>query len=235
MSNQSIGSEDPSLHELGTQLEGLKPTYLDWHVVPVTFKSPKLVNEYSHLLSQRLNFSFSVRRNFDEDEICKYFNTLLALRVSYVRQQNLLNATKQYDRRMYSEAVTVPAVLNVLLNQVGRVVDDELGIEIIPTIANELPLLDPKRFNEMSAELRDLRAIGEAYATVLPRDRKGDPLFMSLSMAHEQVVGRDPKVHPTQVFLGAFFEAEMTDAVLTPLLDFASVNSLRRVVGNVIK
>lgn len=235
MVDKSIGSEDPSLHELSTQLEGLKPMYIRWRVVPVTFKSPKLVSEYSHLLVQRLNFSFPAHREFDEDEVCKYFNTLLALRISYVRQQRYLNATKTYDRLRYTEAVTVPAVMNVLLNQVGRVVDDELGIEVIPVTADELPLLDPERFNQMSVELRDLRAIGETYATVLPRDRKGDPLFMSLSMANEQVVGRDPKVHPTQVFLGAFFEAEITDAVLSPLLDFASVASLRRVIGNVIK
>lgn len=234
VNNISIGTEDPTLHELGTQLEGLKPTYLSWHIVPVVFTSPKLVNEYSHLLAQRLNFSFPVPRNYNEDEVAKYLNTLLAIRISYVRQQKFLTS-KKYDRFQYSEAVTVPAVFNVLLNQVGRVVDDELGIELIPAIADELPLLDSKRFNQMSIELRDLRAIGETYATVLPRDRKGDSLFMSLSMEDEHVVGRDPKVHPTQVFLGAFYEAVVTDDVVKPLLSFASVDSLRRVVGNVIK
>ena len=160
---------------------------------------------------------------------------LLAIRISYVTQQRYLNSTKKFDRYEYSEAVTVPAVFNVLLNQVGRVVDDELGIEFIPAIADALPLLDSKRFNEICIELRDLRAIGETYATVLPRDRKGDSLFMSLSMVDENVVGRDPKVHPTQVFLGAFYEAIVSDDVVSPLLDFASVDSLRRVVGNVIK
>lgn len=234
MTNHDLRSEDLFPKELNLQLDGLTPTYRKWRVVKVHFSEPVLVRDYAELLSERLAFSVSVKRSFDPEELVEYFTTLVALRISYVNNARFIDAERTLDRRMYNDSVTVPDIINVILNQVGRVVDQELGYEVIP-VMDKTPLLEPKRFNQLSIELRDLRALGVAYSMVLPRDRQGDPLFMTLQLADNVVVGSDPKVHPTQVFLGAFFKATQEDAVIQPLLDFAEVSSLRRIIGNVVR
>lgn len=210
----------------------VRSTYRKWIVVSVKFVSPAIVSDYSERIAERFNSEPSIREEYTGEEIVKYLNTLLAIRIAKVNGESSLNGGLR--ARMYPPHPVIPAPFSALLEQVGDVKFSRMGYEYSP-VMGELEILGPDEFTQVSNKLERMAEFGLGEpATSYPRDVNGDPQFMSIQV-NDDVVTSDDKVHYSQAQLAAFYHIQQDKPITLPLLTFGDVATMRRRVDEFIR
>lgn len=210
--------------------EGLRPMFIRWRAVEVLFSEPLAVKDYSERIANRFESEPSIIQTYTPQEIVKYINTLVALRVAIVNRSNVVNGARV---REYVRKPVIPAPVSQLLQQIGRVKNSRLGYEYQPSC--DLEVLSPADFEIVSNKLERMGELGLGEpGYTLPRDEEGDPQFMSLQVG-ELITTSDEKCHDSQAMLAAFYHISQKGHFCEPLLSFGDSEFYRRRVDELIR
>jgi len=175
-------------------------------VCRVDYKSSELVNVLASKVLAELHrmapyASYSDVESMSVDDLRKYFNTLIWMRVNHCN--DCYDQTyKPY--KALSRYLAVPVLLYQVLLGLGRAYDDEFNIEFRPayTIPQE-DLLSTDEMESVSSVLRSFEGSGLKVVYGLPRDKTGELDFMAISHLGNEVLSYR-KGHPVYGFLAAF-------------------------------
>lgn len=227
MSNLSTAAAAAGKNEFGTARKAIEhnsASYIEWQEITVKFSDSLLLSDYADMLHEQAEVQlgdFSVTR----DDLENYLKTLLWLRIMTVRGAR--NTTSDYNG-----SVVVPAFWSVYLSQVGEVVDDGLGLRLLPD--TDIQPLDPDTFHKLGIRLRKLERTSLQYATELSRDKRGDFRFMTIQLLDEKVTSHVGDLDPWVAFLGTFVTMEQVQQVFNPLVSYGGWRSYRMGVHDLV-
>lgn len=140
------------------------------------------------------------------EDIEKYFNTILWLRVLQVNRDKRL---KPYAYANHS--LNIPVRLVQILLSMGEAVDRDYGIRFVPSmdITAEM-LLSPAELREYSDRISAM--IPEGYLVVetgLPTSTLGELGFMACLLVQDEKIHSYRKDHPVYGFIASFFKSEL--------------------------
>lgn len=224
LSAAAAAAENQGFGSARKAIEHNSASYIEWQEIKVEFSDSLLLSDYADMLHEQAVVqldNFSVTR----DEIESYLKTLLWLRIMTVRGAR--NATNDYHG-----SVVVPAFWSVYLAQVGEVVDDGLGVRLLPD--TNIEPLDPDTFHKLTIRLRKLDRTTLQYATELSRDKRGDFRFMTIQLLDEKVTSHLSDLDPWVAFLGTFVTMEQVQQVFNPLVSYGGWRSYRMGVHDLV-
>lgn len=190
------------------------------------------LRDYAEALVDNLNATTLVRGGgFDTDQMVKYLNTLLHLRILTVNRNNA--RSRWLDRVPYP---TVPAFFAVFLENVGIVRDQTLGIEIVPEFGGSTEdVLEPQEFQRLSYELARFDKAGFEYASTLPRGINGSWDLMTMQLIQGEIRNQDGKAHVVYALLGSLYTQSITEGVLLPRVTYGRVDRFRGLVAQLAR
>lgn len=190
------------------------------------------LRDYAEALVDNLNSTTLVKsRGFTTDQMVKYLNTLLYLRILTVNRDQ--TRSRWLDKVPYP---TVPAFFSVFLENVGIARDQTLGIEIIPKFGGSADdILEPDEFQRMSYELARFDKAGFEYASTLPRGIHGSWDLMTMQLIQGEVRNQDGKAHVVYALLGSLYTQSITEGVLLPRVTYGSVDRFRGLVAQLAR
>lgn len=143
-----------------------------------------------------------------EEALHKYFLTLMWIRARMVNGQSI----KAYSQ--LKRLLTIPVVVYQIIIKVGLVKDEDLGLQLLPTVTVEGDsLLSASEMLHISDKLSNLESLGLALVHGLPRNPDGDLDFMAMQVIDNQVLSYR-KSHPVYGFLAHFLEMKRTSDTL---------------------
>lgn len=190
------------------------------------------LKDYAEALVDNLNATTLVRGDgFTTDQMVKYLNTLLYLRILTVNHDHLRHSW--LDQVPYP---TVPAFFAVFLENVGVVRDQTLGIEIVPEFGGSAEdVLEPQEFKHFSYELARFGKAGLEYATALPRSVEGSWDLMTMQLIQGEIRNQDGKAHVVYALLASLYTQTITEGVLLPRVTYGRVDRFRGLVAELAK
>lgn len=190
------------------------------------------LRDYAEALVDNLNATTLVRgEGFTTDQMVKYLNTLLYLRILQVNRDSSRN--RWLDRVPHP---TVPAFFSIFLENVGIARDQMLGIELIPEFGGSTEdVLEPQEFQRFSYELARFDRAGFEYATTLPRGVDGSWDLMSMQLIEGEIRNHDGKAHVAYALLGSLYTQTITEGVLLPRVTYGRVDRFRGLVAQLAR
>jgi len=168
----------------------------------------QLGSDYASEVS-RLNSSGShIYQVLDDELMYKYFNTLLWMRVAYIKNDKTFLPYQES-----SQLVAVPVLVYQLIISIGRVHDSEWNIHIKPSYTTDGDdLLSVDELNRVSSLLRGLENNGLKQVIGMPLDKQGDFEFMVMNHINNRITSHRVS-HPVYGFLAAFLKSTGSRAV----------------------
>lgn len=190
------------------------------------------LRDYAEALVDNLNATTLVRgEGLTTDQMVKYLNTLLYLRILTVKRDHSRN--RWLDQVPYP---TVPAFFAVFLENVGVARDQTLGIEIVPEFGGSAEdVLEPQEFRRLSYELARFGKAGFEYATALPRGVEGSWDLMTMQLIQGEIRNQDGKAHVIYALLGSLYTQTITEGVLLPRVTYGRVDRFRGLVAELAR
>lgn len=190
------------------------------------------LRDYAEALVDNLNATTLVRGGgFNTDQMVKYLNTLLYLRILTVNREH--SRSRWLDRVPYP---TVPAFFAVFLENVGIARDHTLGIEIVPEFGgSDEDVLEPQEFQRLSYELARFDKAGFEYASTLPRGINGSWDLMTMQLIQGEIRNQDGKAHVVYALLGSLYTQSITEGVLLPRVTYGRVDRFRGLVAQLAR
>lgn len=177
----------------------------------------------------------STDRELDPSEVetrCKeYIQYLIVARIRYVNGEKL--PFPPTDR-----VWIVPAFINVVLAQIGRIDDPNLGIVLQPVLTQEQAHYEAWTAEKISREARWLRTRLDVanieYANGLPKSRDGNHEMMTLQVINDKVMGEDGSHPGVHALIAGFLGLKFMENVLAPRVEYATIKSVRRMLARVV-
>lgn len=190
------------------------------------------LKDYAEALVDNLNATTLVKGDgFTTDQMVKYLNTLLYLRILIVNRDP--SRKRWLDRVPYP---TIPAFFAVFLANVGIARDQTLGIEIIPEFGGSAEdVLEPQEFQDFSYELARFDKAGLEYAKVFPRGIDGSWDLMTMQLIQGEIRNQDGKAHVIYALLGSLYTQSITEGVLLPRVTYGRVDRFRSLVAELAR
>lgn len=142
----------------------------------------------------------------DTEDIERYFNTILWLRVLQVN-----GSSKIAPYKFAYHSLNIPVRLAQILLSMGEAVDRDYGIRFMPSMDIDAEkLLSPDELREISDRIAMM--IPEGYLVVetgLPTSTLGELGFMACLLVQDEKVYSYRKDHPVYGFIASFFKSEL--------------------------
>lgn len=224
--------------ELNNQLqqifEGQKPSRKTSVNVDVELAPSDLLYHLAkcyHLEIQRLNTSqVNLINELSVDDVFKYFNTLIYMRVGRINHELSPEFNKVYRR------VVVPTMVYQLARAIGEVFDSEYGIRMFPgyTVKSD-EILSVDSMLDISDRLKMLQTNGLSQVDGLPNESDGDLDFMVMNYVDGDIFSYR-RSHPTFGFLSAFFKRRMSQEITLGMtrIFYGDVETYKASLMNVI-
>jgi hypothetical protein len=192
---------------LSSTLEDAKKMREQVVTVNVEVEPSKLMDSLAEgLLAEILRLvpyqGYKLTEELSVEDILKYLLTLIWMRVCHVNSET----SKAYaGYRNLAKRVEVPAIVYQLMICIGEAFDKDFSIRFLPrySVDSEM-LLSPDELLALSDIMLNLKEIGFACVTGLPRTREGELDFMAICHV-EEVVKSYRDSHPVYGFLASFF------------------------------
>lgn len=199
----------------------MKPVYDEDLLLEAEISRSEFLVELADILCYHFQV---INIDMSREDILKYLEGLLYLRVHYVNKSLPASCRDQYDR-----AWVMPVLVSQLCSHIGKAVElDAKAIVILP-ITN-LPEPDVDQMISVSAKLRLLGDRGIALATELPRSRDGSYDFMTMNVIQGVVKARSMEVPPVYAFLAAITENRIVEDCFSPRVSYGSTKRYRQFV-----
>lgn len=211
---------------LDTQVNVIRPvnfvtTKVDFGFGIVQGFATSYVNAINNKLILRgTNFSF------EEEKISSYLNFLLQSRIRQVNGKHVDHSVKR--------VLNIPALYALTLQQVGKVYDKDLGIELIPHLdedISEMTLEDAISFSKQLAIIEDL---GFELVQGLPKDTDGSTEFMFFHVSDNFVTRHASDAHSGYAILASFFRMKQLESVLTFRVNYGIIEEYDRMLDSLI-
>lgn len=159
----------------------------------------------------------SLTPTFDSVDFIKYIYTCFDMRV-----KSQSESLREYSK--VSKRVKIPALLYLVMQQVGYVHIKDLGLVLSPiSIIDESSRLSVSQVDEISLKLQELENLGHEMARGIPIG-DGNQDFMLMQVVDESVMTHDPKIHPVYAFLRSFLTMEDIVKLIIPRIIYQSVD-----------
>jgi len=193
--------------------------------VEVDFKSLVLTTYVEELYSNIMMAVEIKGGNFSitEEDFTKYINTLIKLRVDYVRGFKVAVGP--------TERLVVPSYLSCVLSNIGRARHLDYGVELVPKLVDNSPVFEKQAdIMSISNALRLLRGIGFEYAEGYTRSKEGSFDFMTMTLIKGVVrnISKDP--HPVYALLSSTLNVRGVESVLSPRISYGTETHLANLV-----
>jgi hypothetical protein len=162
---------------------------------------------------------------FDPVEMHGYLNFLLKTRIDKVSGKRVDHQTRY---------LMIPALYAISLNQIGKVYDKELGIELVPKIDAEIDMMDLQEAMKYSRKLLIVQDLSFELVEGLPKDITGSSDFMFMHMTEEAVVRHNSVPHPAIAALTAFFRMKQLESVLSFRVHYGLISEHENALKNLI-
>jgi hypothetical protein len=162
-----------------------------------------------------------------EEEFILYCHTLVKYRVDYVCSGRGKSVKVPFGP---TERIVVPSYLSCVLQNIGRAVHAEFGLEFMPEMKEGLKYLEPDEMRRISNSLKLLKGIGLEYAEGYSRNKDGSLDFMTMSLMDGMVrnISKDP--HPVYALLSSTLGVRGVETVLSPRITYGNVDHLTSLV-----
>lgn len=191
----------------------IKPTLSEEYDLEVEVDVDEFADRVADLLSFRAQ---TLRINTSKDELKQYILGLVAMRVAYVRRELRADLRDYYDRPW-----VIPALVSVLLAQIGAAYDVEFrSIRISPVTKHEQPNVDT--LHKGSRAMRELARHGVPVGTELPRDRRGSYEFMTTVLIQDTVKAVSSQIPPVYAFLASLTRNRMVEDIFSPRVSYGN-------------
>lgn len=220
---------NPYLKDVMNYIEkNVSPMPANFDEVKVEMRCDTMIlNTYVEELYSNIQMAVSMKGgtfNITVEEFTKYVNTLVKMRIDYVRGERVLCGP--------TERIVVPAYLSCVLSNIGRARHLDYGIELIPYIEvkKDDVYTEKPDFMRISNALRLLRGIGFEYADGYTRSKEGSFDFMTMSLMDGIVknISKDP--HPVYALLSSTLGVRGIETVLSPRISYGMENHLANLV-----
>jgi hypothetical protein len=155
-----------------------------------------------------------------EEELREYIETLVYLRVAWVRGWR--PPVRPYDR------FAVPAFVAVALAAVGEAEDARLGVRLVPH--TDCKPMDLNKFWQVSRKLFALANRGFTMSEGLVRDHNGDWDTMCIHLIGQDVVCHNMDPHPSKAVVAAALNLRWVNAVLNPRVKYGHTEEFATVL-----
>lgn len=209
-----------------TQVNVIRPidfvtTKVDFGLGIVQDFASSYVNAINNKLILRgTNFSF------DEKEIKSYLNFLLQNRVRQVNGKHVDHSVKR--------VLNVPALYALTLQQVGKVYDKDLGIELVPHLDEDISAMTVQEAIAFSKKLMIIEDLSFELVQGLPKDTDGSSEFMFFHISGNLVTRHASDAHSGYAVLASFFRMKQLESVLTFRVNYGIVEEYDRMLDSLI-
>lgn len=176
----------------------------------------KVLTEYKRELFAEWQLAAQVlgrTLNFTEDDLNRYIDQIIAVRVMYVNGQRVAITP--------TDNLAIPSFLSLVLSNLGLARDNTYGIELYPVLEQSVDI-DPEFLRSMSRNVRILSHIGVEYADGYSRSRDGSYEFMSMTLVDSYVRTWTKDSHPVYALLASTVGLRGIEAVLSPRINYGS-------------
>jgi len=194
--------------------------------VSIDLDSPLLLKYIEVEFNYVSSLSTSVPFTFEQFQ--QYVTFLVICRVNYVNGvQTIISPT---DR------VVVPSFLSLLLGNIGKCFDTKLGIQLTPTIHNDVQPSDwiVQNWYVISNFLFSLRNSQYQFSLGYERDRNGSYDYMSMHVVLNCVRNESDKPHPAYALMAATLNLTHSRTVFFPRYNYGSVDDLQHFLVQVV-
>lgn len=211
---------------IDTQVNVVRPidlvtTKVDFGLGIVTGFTSSYVNAINNKLMLRgTNFSF------EEKEITNYLNFLLQNRVKQVNGQRVDFSVKR--------DLNIPALYALTLQQVGKVFDKDLGVELIPYLESDISDMTLEEAIAFSKKLMLIEDLGFELVRGLPKDSEGSSEFMFFHVSGNLVTRHASDAHSGYAILASFFRMKQLESVLSFRVNYGIIEEYDRMLDSLI-
>lgn len=206
------------------QFDTVRPVPLKQELVSAVIAPGAMTKHISKILAY-----LAQSPEITSDDLERYLTGLLVLRVLHVRREGV-------DQVMYRKEWAVPDVWTVLLQQIGRAVDLDYGIEVEPDVPEDLKAVDYLWLREFSYKLwrcQDLRPYLQMVE--LPIDPRGNYDFMTMVIVEGDIRARSTSVHPVNAFLVSFVQMRLIEDVFSPRISYGSTRRMEPILEGLLR
>lgn len=203
----------------------IKPTPEGAHDLDAEINSSELIVQIADIVASD---SLYTRNPVTADEVKYYLEGLVWLRVNYVTRKLPLSW-----REYYEVFWVAPALIMVLLKQIGKVKNIDLDITIRPVTALQEP--DLEKMQRLSRSMKHLEQFGVPMGSELPRTREGSYDFMTTVVVGNVVMAVNSDVHPVNAFFASLVSAHLTADIFSPRISYGTTARFRNFVDSLIR
>jgi hypothetical protein len=211
---------------IDTQVNVVRP--IDFVVTKVDFGlgivqgfASSYVNAINNKLVLRgTNFSF------DEEELNNYLNFILQNRIRQVNGKRVDYAVKS--------SLNIPALYALTIQQIGKVYDKDLGIELLPHLDEDISSMTLDEALAFSKKLQLIEDLNFELVQGIPKDTDGSTEFMFFHVSDNMVTRHASDAHSGYAVLASFFRMKQLESVLTFRVNYGLVEEYDRMLDSLI-
>lgn len=183
---------------------GTKPTSAQLEQIDVTINPSVMLGDFAKAYAAELHRRNPLRAeqaNITETELSKYFAQIISLRVQYVYDQcRLWRQIKQLN---------IPSWMQYVLTLIGRVIDYDYGLKIMPYFSEEVDL---NFLLDVSLRLEAFKSDGVTmHKDAFPRSKDGDREMMTMAIIGDYVQSMREISHPIYSYVNAFLGMKLQE------------------------
>lgn len=189
----------------------------------------KVLEVYKKELYSEWNQAASIKGvaiPFTEEELSKYVDALICIRVKYVNGERV--------KVVPQDNIAVPSFLSLVLSNLGLARDTSLGLELYPALEGNVPEIDYDLVHRVSRAVRLLSNLGIEYAEGYTRSRDGSYEFMSMTLIGDYVLSWTNQSHPVYALLASSVGVSGIEAVLSPRINYGSVDHMQSLMRHLV-
>lgn len=201
-----------------------KATSVSMETIKVCVFAGNMLPDYAREFVEQCYFKAPLSAEklaLSETEVLDYINFLIQARVEFVRDH--IHEYWKY------KTLHVPAYVQHVLEQIGRVVRYDVGLEIIPTFDETISLINIDQALKISGRIAHFKDDIVMVQNAFPRTKDGNTEVMSTAVLAGFVASTIP-VSPAASYLGAFLNFRLEEEKKFALLyrhQYDDVNFIR--------
>lgn len=199
---------------LKDMVEGSKRIPITSRVLEVEFSDSSYNRLRAHYLAfQRTWSNESLTATFSEEEFISYIETLFMLRCITINE-----SPKEYSKVV--KRVKVPALIYLVLENLGRVEVKDYGLVLIPTWSGKKKKMSIEEVDNFSLKMQELEDLGHEMARGLPLTSDGSVDFMMMQLIDGVIQTNLSETHPVYALIRSFLKIASFQDLIIPRIHF---------------